>query len=581
MIDPVIFTIGNFSLRWYGVIVMIGVIVGSLLVEREIKRRGENGDRIWDALIWVLPIGILGARLWYVLNATLGGSRYYIENPLQIINIPQGGLHIYGGLLLGAITLLWYLKKNQLDSWLFLDVAGPALLIGQAIGRIANFINQELYGPPTGLPWGIMIEASHRLPEFQDLNLFPVETTRFHPTFAYEMLWNLSAAGFLLWLSRRYEKEIKPGTLFAGWLILAGIGRIWIEFFRPDQPKIDALGISYTTIAAAIMAVVGIILLMARYKAINLAFAEDWEEEYQIAGQVKKQDEPVEKEAQMAGTEEPQAEPIEEEDQIAEPEEPQDEPVEEDTQITELENPQDEPTEEEAQIIEPENPQVEPAEEVYLILEPESSQDDPAEELAQMAEPEEPVEEDAQIIEPEEPQDEPAEEVNLKLEPENPQDEPDEEEVQVVEPEALVEEEALMAEPEEPQDEPAEEVNLILEPENPQDESVEEEDQILKLEKPQAEPDELKQASSASKVSKAEVETETVKGSPAHKKASETAKKTSSKTAKKPAARKKSSKAKTKTATVKKAPARKTTGTKTKKTTSKKAKKPTSESNTS
>ena len=96
MIDPVIFTIriGNlqFPLRWYGVIVMIGVIVGSLIVERQLRRRGENGERIWDALIWVLPAGIIGARLWYVINATLGGNRYYIENPIQIINIPQGGL---------------------------------------------------------------------------------------------------------------------------------------------------------------------------------------------------------------------------------------------------------------------------------------------------------------------------------------------------------------------------------------------------------------------------------------------------------------------------------------------------------
>lgn len=292
MIDPVIFTIGNFSLRWYGVIVMIGVIVGSLIVERGLKRHGENGDRIWDALIWVLPIGIIGARLGYVLNATLGGNRYYIENPIQIINIPQGGLHIYGGLVLGAITLLWYLKKNKLDPWLFLDLAGPALLIGQAIGRIANFINQELYGPPTDLPWGIKIEAAHRLAQFP-VGQYPVETTRFHPTFAYEMLWNFAAAGFLLWLARRHKEDIKPGTIFAGWLMLAGLGRVWIEFFRPDQPKIGDTLISYSMVAAALMAVTGAIMLMVRYKAINAAFAEDWEEEYQITGQEKAQEEPV------------------------------------------------------------------------------------------------------------------------------------------------------------------------------------------------------------------------------------------------------------------------------------------------
>lgn len=289
MIDPVIFTIRlfgmEFPLRWYGVIVMAGVIVGSMIVEREIRRRGENGDRIWDALLWVLPIGIIGARLWFVLNATLGGNRFYIENPGSIIRVWEGGLHIFGGFLFGAAALLWYLRQNKLDPWLFLDSAGPALLIGQGIGRIANFINQELYGPPTTLPWGIPISADHRLPEFQDMSLYPVETTRFHPTFAYEMLWNFTTAGLLLWLSRRYGKELKPGTLFAGWLIAAGLGRVVIEFFRPDQPKIPDLGISYTSIFAALMAITGAILLMARYKAINLAFAENWDEEYKLSEQ--------------------------------------------------------------------------------------------------------------------------------------------------------------------------------------------------------------------------------------------------------------------------------------------------------
>ena len=300
MIDPVIFSREIFgitlTLRWYGVIVMTGVIIGSLIAERELRRRGENGERIWDALIWLLPIGILGARLWFVVNAVLGGNRSYIEDPASIIRIWEGGLHIFGGFLFGAIALLLYLRQNKLDPWLFFDAAGPAVLIGQGIGRIANFINQELYGPPTTLPWGIPIQAEHRLPQFRDLNLFPVETTRFHPTFAYEMLWNFAAAGLLLWLSRRYRENIKPGTLFAGWLLLAGLGRLFIEFFRPDQPKIPELGISYTSIFAALMAIVGAVMLMVRYKALNLKFAENWEEEYQIskpAEQVQAVEEPI------------------------------------------------------------------------------------------------------------------------------------------------------------------------------------------------------------------------------------------------------------------------------------------------
>jgi prolipoprotein diacylglyceryl transferase len=140
MIDPVIFSVEIFgitlTLRWYGVIVMIGVVIGSLIVERELSRRGEKGDRIWDALIWVLPAGIIGARLWYVFNSILGGNRSYLDNPASILRVWEGGLHIFGGFLFGAAALLYYLRQNQLDPWLFLDAAGPAALVGQGIGRI-------------------------------------------------------------------------------------------------------------------------------------------------------------------------------------------------------------------------------------------------------------------------------------------------------------------------------------------------------------------------------------------------------------------------------------------------------------
>lgn len=326
MINPVIFSYGSFALRWYGVIVMIGVIVGSLMVERVLKRNGENPDTIWDALVWwvsfgptiktpigsfrlglplgVLPVGIIGARLWYVVNAILGGDTRYSTDPSQIYKVWEGGLHIYGGLLFGAVTLLLFLRSRKLDPWLFLDAAGPAVLVGQAIGRIANFINQELYGPPTTLPWGFKINPAYGIYQIphemqgrsQQEILNYLEATRFHPTFAYELLWNLAAAGFLLWLWNRYKEEIKPGTIFAGWMILAGVGRVWIEFFRPDQPKIGDSFISYSMAAAALLAVSGIVLLLLRYKGINAAFAETWEEEYQIAGQVKPAQEPEEEE---------------------------------------------------------------------------------------------------------------------------------------------------------------------------------------------------------------------------------------------------------------------------------------------
>ena len=291
MINPVIFSFQlfgiTFALRWYGVLVMLGVIVAAWIAEREYSHRGENGEHIWNALIWALPIGVVGARLWYVANTTLGGNPYYLNNPGQILNIPQGGLHFFGGLLFGGIAMVIYIRRNNLDPWLLLDVAAPVTMIGQAIARPANFINQELYGQPTTLPWGIAIDAQHRIPPYNDMSLYPA-STRFHPTFAYEMIWNFITAGALLWLAHRFPKKFKPGAMFSWWLIISGVGRYLIEAFRPDQPRIPGTDLSYSRLIAGLMALAGVIMLLVRYGYIRLKFAENWEEEYQITQQPQK-----------------------------------------------------------------------------------------------------------------------------------------------------------------------------------------------------------------------------------------------------------------------------------------------------
>jgi phosphatidylglycerol:prolipoprotein diacylglycerol transferase len=295
MINPIIyeFTFKLFSnpititLRWYGVLVMLGALIGAWIAEKEIRRRGENSEIIWDAMVWVLPIGILGARLWYVLNSILGGTTYYIDNPIKILYVWEGGLHIFGGFLFGVLTLYFFLKNAGKDFSLFLDALGPAALIGQAIGRVANYINQELYGQPTNLPWGIPIEATHRLLQYSDLSQYPVATTRFHPTFAYEMILNILIALALLWIARRYEDTIKPGTIFTSWMVLAGLSRTFIEFFRPDQPRIGDSFVSYTMVASFAMALVGAFLLLSRYKILDNSLAENWEDEYQISKPAK------------------------------------------------------------------------------------------------------------------------------------------------------------------------------------------------------------------------------------------------------------------------------------------------------
>jgi len=266
--DPVIFSfqIGTFTLalRWYGVLVMFGTMVGAYLAYLEVRRRGGNADRIWDMMIWLLPAGVIGGRLWFVANATLGGNNYYVQNPIQILNVPAGGLHIFGGLLLGVIVLYVYARRYKIDLWLYLDAIGPCVLVGQALARPANYINQELYGPPTTLPWGIPIDAAHRLAAYQNLQLYPLATTRFHPDFAYEMIWNLLVAALLFWFARRYASKLKPGAMFFAWLFFAGFGRFWLEFLRPDQPRIGEFWMSYTQVATLIMVICGAVLFAER-----------------------------------------------------------------------------------------------------------------------------------------------------------------------------------------------------------------------------------------------------------------------------------------------------------------------------
>ena len=287
MINPIIFTIhiGSFSwpIHWYGVILMTATVIAAWLAERELRRRGENGEHIWNAAVWLIPAGVIGARLWFVVNATLGGNLLYVEQPLQIINIPAGGLHIFGAFLFGTIALFYYARRYKLDLWLLLDSFAPTLLIGQALARPANFINQELYGQPTTLPWGIPIDADHRIAAYSDLSLYPIATTRFHPTFAYEMIWNFLAAALLFYLLYRFAARIKPGVMFAGWLILAGIGRSIIEQFRPDQPRIPGLGLSYTNAVSLFMALAGIVILLWQYEIIHWSLLPNPPAAYKIS----------------------------------------------------------------------------------------------------------------------------------------------------------------------------------------------------------------------------------------------------------------------------------------------------------
>jgi phosphatidylglycerol---prolipoprotein diacylglyceryl transferase len=286
MIDPIIFTIDlgsfTFSLHWYGVLVMLGVVVGAYIAGLEIQRRGGNPEHLWDGLLWALPAGILGARLWYCATDILGGNSRYLDNPLRIINITEGGLHFYGGILFAGVVFYFYTRYHKIDLRLIVDAVGPSLLIGQAVARPANFINQELYGQPTDLPWGISISQHSRISPWNDMLQFPEATTRFHPTFAYEIILNLFAAALLIWIAHRFTKKIRPGSIFLGWLIFEGIGRVILENFRPDQPRFAGTDLSYSSVVAAAMAFVGIIVLLIKYEIIRLPGISSGPKTYKI-----------------------------------------------------------------------------------------------------------------------------------------------------------------------------------------------------------------------------------------------------------------------------------------------------------
>jgi phosphatidylglycerol:prolipoprotein diacylglycerol transferase len=235
--------LGLFTITYYGIILMLGAVAAAFLAEREARRRGLQSDAVWDALIWVLIGGIVGARLWHVFTPPPSmieqgiTTAYYLTHPLDLINTRLGGVGIPGAIIGGALALYLFTRRRKMNFGTWADVAAPALALGQAIGRWGNFVNQEVYGAPTNLPWAITIDQNHRLAEYADIS-------RYHPLFLYESLWNLGNIGLLLWLSRRYARRLKPGDVFLAYLVIYPVGRFLLEFLRLDSAQVGGLNIN-------------------------------------------------------------------------------------------------------------------------------------------------------------------------------------------------------------------------------------------------------------------------------------------------------------------------------------------------
>ncbi len=215
--DKVAFTIFGIDIMWYGVLMSLGMILGSLIAIKEAKRVGLKEDDILDLAIFAIPLGLLGARLYYVLF----NLDYYLENPSQILNFRGGGMAIHGALITGFLTGYIFCKIRKLDFFKMADTVILGMPLAQSIGRWGNFINQEAHGGPTDLPWGIMVDG-----------------VKVHPTFLYESIWDLGIFIFLVMF--RKNKKYDGQVLFY-YIGLYSLGRFFIEGLRTDSLMIGPL----------------------------------------------------------------------------------------------------------------------------------------------------------------------------------------------------------------------------------------------------------------------------------------------------------------------------------------------------
>jgi phosphatidylglycerol:prolipoprotein diacylglycerol transferase len=258
--DPQGIHIGVLYFRYYGMLIMFGAVMAAWLSQRLLRKMGQDPEMVWDGFFWVIILGIIGARIYHVLTPSRYSgitTEYYLRHPLQILQMWDGGLGMPGALIGGALGLYVFAKRQKLNFAMMLDAVAPGVALAQAIGRWGNFINQELYGKPTDLPWCIKIDPVHRLPDYSEFSCF-------HPLFLYESLWNLLNAIFLLWLFRRHRKKLINGDLFLIYMITYPIGRFLLEYLRLDYVQIG--GINFNQTLMLIVALCAGIVLFIRHR---------------------------------------------------------------------------------------------------------------------------------------------------------------------------------------------------------------------------------------------------------------------------------------------------------------------------
>ena len=287
--DPVALQIGPLTIGWYGLMYVLGLFAAYQVLVRLARRAGEDPELVGNGMVVVAIAAVIGGRLYHVIDQWA----LYQDDLLKIVLPPYSGLGVYGGIATGLVALLVYVRTKQQSLARWADIIAPALFVMQAIGRWGNFFNQELYGPPTNLPWAIPIDCEHRIPAYP-CETFPFETTGFHPLFLYESLSGLIGAAVLIWLGYRARRWLRPGDLGLLFFIWYGVVRFGVETLRQDNWTF--FGIPTAQIVSAAFVLPALALLIWRHRKTSVAddpaptfrgstwgaasgWSEDWEDD--------------------------------------------------------------------------------------------------------------------------------------------------------------------------------------------------------------------------------------------------------------------------------------------------------------
>jgi prolipoprotein diacylglyceryl transferase len=235
--------------RAYGLMIAIGVIAAVEMARRRFRARGGDPEDITTIALWAVPAGLIGARLYHVIT---DWKDYFPDRPLDALKVWEGGLGIPGGIILGVAVGVYVGYRKGIRLPVGLDAVAPALPLAQAIGRLGNWFNQEVFGRPTDLPWGLEIDPVRRPVGYE-------QAATFHPTFLYEGLWNLALMAFLIWIDRR--RVLRPGNVFVLYVAGYGLGRLWVESLRIDAASL-ILGVR-VNIWTSVLAIVGAAVVLA------------------------------------------------------------------------------------------------------------------------------------------------------------------------------------------------------------------------------------------------------------------------------------------------------------------------------